>query len=210
MKICDRSLLARKGWEADPGLLERVSAILAEVRAGGDSAVRALTARFDRVELERFQLPEIGIARGRVAPAVLGSLRRASERLEAFHRRQPVASWTTSDLGGTLGQRVTPLRRVGCYVPGGSAPLPSTLLHTVVPARVAGVREIVVVTPPNPEHAATAYVDPVILAAAEMAGATEVLRIGGAQAIAALAYGTESVRAVDKIVGPGILYVTLA
>lgn len=212
MKICDRTLLQRRRvWDEDRHL-QPVSAILAEVRAGGDSALRALTARFDRLTLDRFPLdgPTRLAARAHLAPDVLASLRLAAERIEAFHRRQPIASWSTDAIGGRLGQRVMPLRRVGCYVPGGTAPLPSTVLHTVIPARVAGVREIVVATPPNPTHAETGYVNPAILAAAEIAGATEVLRLGGAQAIAALAYGTESLRPVDKIVGPGNLYVTLA
>ncbi len=210
MKICDRRLLQRRGLDDDPAALGQVAALLAEVRAGGDAAVRALTARFDRVTLESFAVTDLAAGRARVAPEVLESLRLAAERLERFHRQQPLVSWMTHDLGGLLGQRVTPLRRVGCYVPGGTAPLPSTVLHTVLLARVAGVPEIVVATPPNPAYADTGFVNPVILAAAEIAGATEVLRIGGAQAIAALAYGTETVRPVDKIVGPGNLYVTLA
>ncbi|MDW8327887.1 MAG: histidinol dehydrogenase [Anaerolineales bacterium] len=212
MKICDRTLLQRhRVWDEDRHL-QPVSAILAEVRAWGDSALRALTARFDHVTLDRFPVdgPTLRAARARLAPEVLESLRLAAERIEAFHRRQPVASWSTDELGGRLGQRISPLRRVGCYVPGGTAPLPSTVLHTVIPARVAGVREVVVATPPNPAHTETGYVHPAILAAAEMAGATEVLRLGGAQAVAALAYGTESIRPVDKIVGPGNIYVTLA
>jgi histidinol dehydrogenase len=212
MKICDRTLLQRRRvWDEDRHL-QPVSAILAEVRAGGDSALRALTARFDHVTLDRFPVdgPTLLAARARLAPDVLESLHLAAERIEAFHRRQPIASWSTDQVGGRLGQRVTPLRRVGCYVPGGTAPLPSTVLHTVIPARVASVREIVIATPPNPAHAETGYVNPAILAAAEIAGATEVLCVGGAQAIAALAYGTESIRPVDKIVGPGNLYVTLA
>ncbi len=210
MKIRDRALLQRRGFEDDPERLARVAGLLAEVRSGGDAALRALTARFDRVTLDDFAVRDLAGARAHVPPEVLASLQFAAERLERFHRQQPLASWTTRELGGTLGQRVTPLRRVGCYAPGGTAPLPSTVLHTVTLARVAGVREIVVATPPSPAHAATGYVNPVLLAAAEIAGATEVLRIGGAQAIAALAYGTETVRPVDKIVGPGNVYVTLA
>jgi histidinol dehydrogenase len=212
MRICDRSLLKRKPILEDERLLPVVSEILAAVRAGGDSAVRAFTARFDRVTVDRF--PVDGslreLARKSVRPEILESLQLAAERLEAFHRRQPVHSWFTNELGGVLGQMVVPLRRVGCYAPGGTAPLPSTVLHTVTLARVAGVREIVLVTPPNPAYAATGYINPVILLAAGIAGATEVLRIGGAQAIAALAFGTESIRPVDKIVGPGNVYVTLA
>lgn len=212
MKICDRALLQRRqAWEDDRHL-QSVSAILAEVRAGGDSALHALTTRFDHVTVDRFLVddPARAAARTRVAPEVAAALHLAAERIEAFHRQQPIASWTTEALGGRLGQRFTPLARVGCYVPGGTAPLPSTVLHTVIPARVAGVPRIVVATPPHPAHAETGYVNPVILLAAEIAGATEVWRVGGAQAIAALAYGTESLQRVDKIVGPGNVYVTIA
>jgi histidinol dehydrogenase len=212
MRICDRALLKRKSFLDDDRHLQAVTEILAEVRAGGDSAVRALTARFDRVTVDRFPVDgaAFAVARAQVAPEVLASLRLAASRLEAFHRRQSVHSWFTHSLGGVLGQMVIPLRRVGCYVPGGTAPLPSTVLHMVTLARVAGVKDIVIVTPPNPAYAATGYINPVILAAAEVAGATEVLRVGGAQAIAALAFGTESIKPVDKIVGPGNVYVTLA
>lgn len=210
MKIRDKSLLQRTPLEENDRHLPAVSEILAAVRAGGDSALRALTARFDHVDLERFSVDDPSIALSRIPSDLLASLRLAAERLEQFHRQQPLTSWSTSALGGTLGQRVTPLRRVGCYAPGGTAPLPSTVLHTVTLAKVAGVNEIVVATPPNPEYADTGYVNPVILAAASIAGATEVLRLGGAQAIAALAYGTPSIRPVEKIVGPGNLYVTLA
>src|SRR5258706_15002022 len=125
-----------------------------------------------------------------VDPDVLDALRSASGRVEAYHRRQPLSSWMTSELGGILGQMVIPLDRVGCYVPGGTASLPSSVLHTVILARVAGVREIIVATPPNPAFAASSFVSPVIVAASAIAGATAVLRVGGAQAIAALAYGT--------------------
>jgi len=212
MKIRDRSLLKRKAIDEDPVYLERVTAILADVRARGDAALRDLTARFDGVTLDDFRVPASRVkhARARLSPEVLDSLHLAADRLEKFHRKQPLTAWVTQELGGTLGQLVTPLDRVGCYVPGGTAPLPSTVLHTVTLARVAGVKEIVVATPPNPTFPETGFVSPVILAAADIAGATEVLRIGGAQAIAALAYGTESVRSVDKIAGPGNVYVTLA
>ena len=210
MRICDRSLLRRRPLEDDAEALASVAAVLADVRLRGDAALCDLTARFDGVELSSFIVAEPQRALGLVAPAVLKALRLAADRVEAFHRQQSIESWTTNVLGGTLGQRVTPLGRVGCYVPGGSAPLPSTLLHTVILARVAGVPDIVVATPPNAAYASSGYVHPVILAAAVIAGAGRVLRIGGAQAIAALAYGTDSVRRVDKIVGPGNLYVTLA
>ena len=210
MKICDRTLLKRQPIDADPQYVEPVAAVLKAVREQGDAAVRAYTERFDRVTLDTLALPDFAAAVERVDPAVVESLKVAASRLEQFHRKQPATSWLTHELGGLVGQMVTPLSRVGCYVPGGTAPLPSTVLHTVVLARVAGVREIVVATPPNPAYAASGYVNPVILAAAAIAGATEVLRVGGAQAIGALAYGTESIRPVDKIVGPGNIYVTLA
>jgi histidinol dehydrogenase len=210
MKLCDRSLLRRKPIDADPKLVATVAEVLAAVHERGDAAVRTYTARFDRVSLDSLAVADPSVALTRVKREVVDALRAAAARLEHFHRKQPVHSWLTPELGGFVGQMVTPLDRVGCYVPGGTAPLPSSVLHTVVPARVAGVREIVVATPPNPAYPDSGCVNPVILAAAHLAGATEVIRVGGAQAIAALAYGTESIRPVDKIVGPGNLYVTLA
>ncbi len=131
----------------------------------------------------------------------------AVQRLEAFHRKQPIGSWMDVTPGGTLGQIVRPLQRVGVYVPAGSAPLPSSLLHAAIPARVAGVAEIVVCTPPD---RTTGRVAPLTLAAAHAAGVHAVYCLGGAQAIAAMAYGTETIPRVDKIVGPGGLFVTLA
>ncbi len=123
-------------------------------------------------------------------------------RIRSFHAQQPLPNWSTDNLGGRLGQRVVPIQRVGVYVPGGSAPLPSSLLMGALPAQVAGVEEIIVCTPPNP--------DPTILAAAALCGLTRVFQVGGAQAIGAMAYGTETIPQVDKIVGPGNLFVTLA
>jgi histidinol dehydrogenase len=210
MRICDRHLLDRRPIDDDTERLAAVSAVIAAVRARGDAALRDYTERFDRVRLDDFRVPAPERALESVSAEVVAALRAAAERLEAYHRRQPTTSWVTRELGGMLGQIVTPLDRVGCYVPGGTAPLPSTVLHTVILARVAGVREIVVATPPNPGFPDTGFVNPVILAAAAISGATEVVRVGGAQAIAALAYGTETIRPVDKIVGPGNIYVTLA
>lgn len=210
MKICDRGLLRRPPLDTDPQIVELVMAVLKAVREQGDSAVRAYTAQFDRIELETFTVPDFTAAVERVENDVAESLRGAATRLEHFHRKQPATTWLTHELGGLVGQMVTPLGRVGCYVPGGTAPLASTVLHTAVLARVAGVAEIVVATPPNAAFAETGFVDPVILAASAIAGVTEIIRVGGAQAIAALAYGTESIRRVDKIVGPGNIYVTLA
>ena len=131
----------------------------------------------------------------------------AASRIRAFHQRQPLTSWLDLQLGGTLGQIVRPLERVGIYVPGGTAPLPSSLLMAAIPARVAGVGEIIVATPPQRPAGA---VSPLTLAAASIAGVDRVFTLGGAQAIAALAYGSETVPRVDKICGPGNLFVTLA
>ena len=210
MRICDRRLLDRLPIDDDRERLAAVAAVIAAVRLNGDAALREYTERFDRVRLDDFHVAAPERALKLVDQEILAALRAAARRLEAFHRRQPAASWVTAELGGLMGHMVTPLDRVGCYVPGGTAPLPSTVLHTVILARVAGVREIVVATPPNPDFPDTGYVNPVILAATAIAGATEVLCLGGAQAIAAMAYGTQTIRPVDKIVGPGNIYVTLA
>jgi len=210
MKICDRSLLQRRPIDDDEAHLAPVREIVAAIRARGDSALREYTTRFDHVTLDAWPHPNPTRGLDLISPEVAAALRAASDRLEQFHRRQPLTSWMTNDLGGVLGQRFSPLSRVGVYVPGGTAPLPSTVLHTVTLARVAGVPEIVVATPPNPDYADSGYVHPAILAAASLAGATQVLRIGGAQAIAALAFGTETIAPVVKIVGPGNIYVTLA
>ncbi|MEJ5225161.1 MAG: histidinol dehydrogenase, partial [Anaerolineales bacterium] len=147
-------------------------------------------------------------------PQTRHALEVAAERIRAFHSRQPLTSWFTNDLGGTLGQFIRPHARVGLYVPGGTAPLPSSVLMSAIPAQVAGVKDIVVVTPPQRPQTAGggqwSAVNEVILAACALCGITEVYALGGAQAIAALAYGTETVQAVDKIFGPGNLFVTLA
>jgi histidinol dehydrogenase len=134
--------------------------------------------------------------------SLLAALTKAVDRIRTFHEHQPIPNWTTNELGGELGQRFTPIQRVGVYVPGGTAPLPSSLLMSVIPAQVAGVKEIVVCTPPNPH--------PSILAAAVLCDLEVIYQVGGAQAIAAMAFGTESISKVDKIVGAGNIFVTLA
>jgi histidinol dehydrogenase len=181
-------------------------AVIAEVRAGGDQAVRALTQRFEGRALGALELPrsEWTAAAHGVAPDVRAALERAASRVRAFHQRERehvFRSFEYEEDGVRLGSRVAPLGRVGLYVPGGTARYPSTVLMTALPARAAGVPEIVMTTPgPSPET----------LAAAEVAGVDRVFVMGGAQAVAALAYGTESVPRVDKIVGPGNAYVTAA
>ena len=196
---------------------EAVARILADVRQRGDEALRDWTARIDGLTLDEIEVPvdALGAAYDSLPPDLANALHLAAERIHAFHARQPISSWTTTEMGGTLGQRVTPLARVGVYVPGGTAPLPSSLLMTVIPARVAGVDEVFVCTPPFDKLRTSpgredGLVSDVILAAAHVAGVDRLFRLGGAQAIAALAYGTASVPRVDKIVGAGGLFTTLA
>ena len=192
---------------------QAVTRILKEVRVNGDSALRTWTHRLDGLDLQPVAVSEekIQSAFESISPAQRQALNLAARRIEAFHRRQPLSSWFTNDLGGTVGQIIRPIQRVGLYVPGGTAPLPSSVLMSALPARVAGVKEIVVVTPPNKAFVDDEYrVDPIILAACAIANVDEVYLLGGAQAIGALAYGTATIRPVDKIFGPGNLFVTLA
>jgi histidinol dehydrogenase len=188
---------------------QAVAQILTDVRQRSDDALREWTARIDHLELDGFEVPTeaIEVAPRQIPGDLREALHLAAERIRAFHARQPIPSWTTDEMGGTLGQRVIPLRRVGVYVPGGTAPLPSSLLMAVIPARVAGVEEIVVCTPPGHDGG---RVPDVILAAAHVAGVDRLFRLGGAQAVGALAYGTATVPRVDKIVGAGGLFTTLA
>lgn len=184
-----------------------VSTILRTIRQHGDTAVRDWTAKIDKVELDRFAVDkgEIETAVSRIPTDLADALRFAADRIRQFHSYQPLPNWTTTAMGGRLGQRVTPIQRVGVYVPGGTAPLPSSLLMGVIPAQVAGVPDIVVATPPG-----GGKVPDVILAAAHIAGIDTIYSLGGAMAIGAMAFGTESIPRVDKIVGPGSLFVTLA
>jgi histidinol dehydrogenase len=198
-KDFDRKLAALTRYDAaqDPKVQNAVRKILADVRKRGDAAVRAYTRKFDGVSPKDFSLGEQNIPREQAA-----ALRAAHARIKAFHEKQLQQSWQFTEADGTrLGQQVTPLARVGLYVPGGKAAYPSSVLMNAVPAKVAGVGEIVMVSP-NP--------NPLVLAAAALAGVDRVIGIGGAQAIAALAYGTKRIPRVDKIVGPGNVYVAEA
>ena len=185
-----------------------VREILSDVRERGDAAVRAYSERFDGVAPGEFRVPPeaFDAAEASVEPQLAAAIELAVERITGYYRKQPAQGFIEEERGALLGQLVRPLGRVGCYVPGGSAPLFSTLLMTAVPAKVAGVDEVVVATPPGERG----EVAPEILLAARRAGVEEVYRIGGAQAIAALAFGTESVPRVEKIVGPGNRWVVLA
>ncbi|KFB77552.1 histidinol dehydrogenase [Candidatus Accumulibacter cognatus] len=194
---------------------QAVADILSEVKARGDAAVIEYTRRFDALsansmaELELSQ-SELQQALAALPPTQRQALEAAAERVRSYHQRQPLQSWQYEDEGekthGTmLGQKVTPLDRVGLYVPGGKASYPSSVLMNAIPARVAGVRELIMVVPtPAGEH------NPLVLAAAALAGVDRLFTIGGAQAIAALAYGTQTIPQVDKIVGPGNAYVAAA
>ena len=202
-------LAALTRYEAaqDAGVERAVRAIIAAVRARGDVAVLAYARRFDGVKarsIAELEIPrrELQFALKSISRKHRDALREAARRIGRFHQRQRARSWQYRDADGTvLGQRVTPLERVGIYVPGAKAAYPSTVLMNAIPAKVAGVRELVMVCP-NP--------DPLVLAAAGLAGVDRLLAIGGAQAVAALAYGTRSVPRVDKIVGPGNAYVAAA
>lgn len=190
-----------------------VTRIMKDVRTRGDSALQDWTKRLDSLDLKPAPVSTalIQSALNSISPAQRDALEKAAVRVEAFHKKQPLTSWFTNKLGGTVGQIIRPIQRVGLYVPGGTAPLPSTVLMSAIPARVAGVEEVVVITPPNRDFVnAEAPINPIILAACAVAGVDELYAIGGAQAIASLAYGTETIRPVDKIFGPGNLFVTLA
>jgi histidinol dehydrogenase len=200
--------VARTGG-IDAEVLGVASRIVDDVRERGDEALRELTEQFDRVVVGDLAVTEdeITSALDEVTEEFKEAIATAAIAIEEFHRRQIPQSWFTTDEGGIfLGQKVTPIRRVGIYVPGGRACYPSSVLMNAIPAIVAGVEEIAMVVPPGPDG----LVNPHVLAAAFEAGVTEIYKVGGAQAIAALAYGTESIPRVDKITGPGNAYVTAA
>jgi histidinol dehydrogenase len=202
-----QKILGRRGTR-EGEVERRVSEIVGAVQKQGDRALLRYTAMFDRVRLTPASMEvkptEIERALAIVSRKDLSTLRLAAKRITAFHRRQLQKSWQYRDpLGMWLGQRITPLERVGVYVPGGKAVYPSTVLMNVIPAKVAGVREIIMTSPIGNDGA-------IILAAAHVAGVDRVFRVGGAQAVAALAFGTRSIPKVDKIVGPGNIFVATA
>lgn len=193
----------------DPQALEAATKIVEDVRERGDAALREYTERFDGVVMEDFRVPDEYIERVAAGcdKKLAEALEQAAKQIRDFHERQLEQSWfTVREDGALVGAKVTPLDSVGIYVPGGRALYPSTLLMNAIPASVAGVQRIVVVTPP----AADGELDPAILLACRLAGVTEVYSVGGAQAIAALAYGTAQIQRVDKITGPGNAYVAAA
>ena len=185
-----------------------VSQIIADVRANGDRALYAYAEKFDKAKLSSLEVSaeEMEAAIAQVEPEFLDILREAAANIRFFHEKQVRNSFVLNRDGIVMGQKVTPIEKVGLYVPGGTAAYPSTVLMDSIPAKIAGCSEIVMVTPPRSDGT----VNPVILAAASIAGVTRIFKMGGAQAVAALAYGTESVPKVDKIVGPGNAYVAEA
>ena len=196
-------------------IVEGARQIVAQVREEGDEALRRCCREFDGVELESFRLPQDVIERAldELDDAFVASLQKAAAQIRAFHEREVEQSWFTTRADGTmLGVKVTPVAAAGIYVPGGRAQYPSTVLMNAIPAKVAGVERVVMVTPPQKTEnsAGSCPISPYTLAAAKVAGVDEIYTIGGAQAVAALAYGTESVPKVDKITGPGNAYVAAA
>ena len=199
--------LNRKGV-LPQNIVDAARDIVANVRANGDAAVRDYCQRFDGVELQSFRLPQeqIDAALEGLDPAFVAALEKAARQIREFHQRELEQSWFTTRPDGTmLGVKVTPLAAAGIYVPGGRAQYPSTVLMNAIPAKVAGVKRVVMVTPPQKDGISTA-----VLAAAKLAGVDEVYQIGGAQAVAALAFGTQSIPKVDKIIGPGNIFVAVA
>lgn len=214
LKILDFDRLTPEAFlnrdiRAEEDVSAAVDGILSEVRTRGDSALRDYTKRFDGAAIDELQVSaeEFAKARSAVDPYFIETLRQALENIRRFHERQKHSDFVLADRPGVvMGQRWTPIQRVGVCVPRSPEAFPSTVLMNAVPARIAGVEEIVMVTPPRPDGT----VSPEALMAAELAGVTAVFKAGGAQAVAALAYGTESVPRVDKIVGPGGVFVATA
>ena len=207
-EVSNEEIFARDNPTAN--VSDAVASIIAEVRAGGDKALRDCTERFDGVKLDSLSVSreEIDEAYKTVGPAFLAVLQEAAENIRAFHKKQVREGFQIGDVkdGKVTGQKITPIERVGLYVPGGTAAYPSTVLMDAIPAKIAGCKTIVMVTPPGKDG----KVNPAILAAADVAGVDRIFKVGGAQAVAALAYGTESVPKVDKIVGPGNAFVAEA
>jgi len=204
-----RAVLARPALADDAALKARVAEIVAEVRRGGDDAIRRLTRTIDGIEIDAIEVAEdeIAAAERALSPAQRDAIRAAAANIEAFHRAQLPANLDVETAPGVRCERISrPIRRVGLYVPAGTAPLPSTALMLGIPARLAGCRTRILCSPPQRDG----RVDAAVLFAARVAGVERVFRIGGAQAVAAMAYGTETVPKVDKIFGPGSTWVTAA
>ena len=201
------SMLADRAENISPEIMNTVSAVIDKVRKEGDAALLEYTERFDKVKLTSLYMTES--EKDELIKKVPAELRcaidEAAENIRAFHEKQKQNSWMMNGDGKVMGQLVRPLERVGLYVPGGTAAYPSSVLMNAIPAKVAGVEKITMVTPPKNEG-----INPAVVYAAKVAGISDIVMVGGAQAVAALAYGTESVERVDKIVGPGNIFVAMA
>lgn len=187
---------------------QTVADIISNVRQNGDQALWQYEKKFDKVDLTTFQVPQakIDAAVKQISPDLRAALELAKRNITSFHQMEVEQGFVDAAVPGIIrGQKLTPLKRVGLYVPGGTAAYPSTIMMSTIPAKIAGVKEIVMVTPPQKEG-----ISPAVLAAAQMAGVSTIYQIGGAQAVAALAYGTESIPKVDKIIGPGNIFVATA
>lgn len=210
LKVNDQVSIKRSVDNGTEEQRKAVKAIIETVREKGDQALKEYTEKFDGISLDDFAVTpaEIVEACSQVDEEILAVIREAADNIRSFHEKQLRPSWMTTEENGTiLGQKITPLDSVGLYVPGGTAAYPSSVLMNVIPAKVAGVERIVIITPPDKK---TGKLPPAVLAAAHIAGASEIYKVGGAQAIAALAYGTETIAPVDKITGPGNIFVALA
>ncbi len=205
-EVPSSEIFARGTAETD--VSDIVADILAEVRQKGDAALLAYAKQFDKADLAALEVSEaeIDAAFQKVEPAFIAVLQQAAENIRAFHRRQVRNSFVITGDGIVTGQKITPIAKVGLYVPGGTAAYPSTVLMDAIPAKIAGCKEICITTPALPDGS----INPVILAAAKIAGVDRIFKTGGAQAVAAMAYGTQSVPKVDKIVGPGNAFVAEA
>ena len=205
-EVPSSEIFARGTAETD--VSDIVADILAAVRQKGDAALLAYAKQFDKADLQALEVSEaeIDAAFQKVEPAFIAVLQQAAENIRAFHRRQVRNSFVITGDGIVTGQKITPIAKVGLYVPGGTAAYPSTVLMDAIPAKIAGCKEICITTPALPDGS----INPVILAAAKIAGVDRIFKTGGAQAVAALAYGTQSVPKVDKIVGPGNAFVAEA
>ncbi len=209
LPAADRERLLRRSQQDMEAIAPAVRAIIDDVRSRGDTALRDYTLRFDRVQLDTLEVTqeELAQARAALAPELLEALQHAARTISAFHQRQLQPEEQVETEPGVCVWRVwRPIERVGLYIPGGKATYPSSVLMSAIPARIAGCREIILCTPPRPDGSLA----PIVLVAAQLAGVQRVFKLGGVQAIAAMAYGTESVPRVYKILGPGNAYVTTA
>jgi len=204
-------MLEKRSHSEQTDVINAVASIINDIKKNGDDAVLKYTMRFDGVKLEKDKIQvsreEIEQAYKEVDKKLIEVIKKAANNINKFHERQKKQSWFSNEGQGVmLGQKLTALRDVGVYVPGGTAPLPSSVLMNVLPAKVAGVKNIIMCTPPKEGG----KINSVILVAADIAGVDSIYKIGGSQAIAAMAFGTETVKKVDKIVGPGNIYVATA